>query len=421
MTDRLLLNRIERVLDDVSGHTGYGGIFHALSGNALPLIGRGVCRFCSSCAVHSTTASFCRSSACTSAIQGHAIGDVWYFRCWLGFDSLAIAIAPKGEIVGAIEVGGFFSPGGSEEAQQTILARVNTLAPGSLERLSIGALQGVRELEFKQVKGIADFLAEATFAAGLNVAAQFEIRHRIHRQQQRLALRMQEIGDGQAFSHTEILGRLIPLVGSIRRPDSGHALGDLDNFLGSVLLHCQGDPGRAKAALLVLAAAMFREDVDAGEEWRKSILRFEQRLIDLEKMETTEDAFIWIEDVVAKAAGSAEKTGGNRSSGEIAGRVLDWLAAHYRKKVTIADAADAVASSPSAITHRLKVETAKTFTEHLTAMRVSEAKRLLVYTNMSLSEVAAHCGFADQSYFTKVFRRLVNMTPGEFRGMLDRA
>ena len=47
-----------------------------------------------------------------------------------------------------------------------------------------------------------------------------------------------------------------------------------------------------------------------------------------------------------------------------------------------------------------------------------EAKRLLAYTSLSLGEISRRCGFRDQSYFTKVFRKEVNLTPGEFRHLL---
>jgi AraC family transcriptional regulator len=48
--------------------------------------------------------------------------------------------------------------------------------------------------------------------------------------------------------------------------------------------------------------------------------------------------------------------------------------------------------------------------------RVERAKQLLqVETALSLAEVAAHVGFSDQSQFTHHFKRLVGVTPGQFR------
>ncbi|MDT8388998.1 MAG: helix-turn-helix domain-containing protein [Lentisphaeria bacterium] len=418
--DKALRGRVSLVLDEVFRHTGYGGIFHSFNETLPHVTGRGFCRFCNACSEHPQTMGFCRSAARTGAVQGHAIGDVWFFRCWLGLDSLAIAVAPKGDIIGAIEVGGFFSPGGTEEAQQTILSRLNTLTPGSLGRLPLDALQGVRELNFKQVRAAADFLTQATFACGLNQPAQFQTKKRIHKQRERLARRTRELHVWTRPAHEALLESLIPLVGAVNKGDRRQASRELDNFLGAVLLRSEGKLERVKAAMALLVSAFLREDVDRGNVWKSAIRRFEERLLDVEKIDAVEEAFLWAEDMVGRVcahggAGSDQAKGSERLSD----KVLRWMDKRYADKVTLADAAGAVAASPSTITHRLKVETGKSFSEHLTALRISEAKRLLVYTDLSLREISIRCGFSEQSYFTKVFRRLVNLTPGEFRGMLN--
>ncbi|SFL16804.1 AraC-type DNA-binding protein [Paenibacillus sp. 1_12] len=48
-------------------------------------------------------------------------------------------------------------------------------------------------------------------------------------------------------------------------------------------------------------------------------------------------------------------------------------------------------------------------------MRMEEAKRLLVHSNMPVQEIAAHIGIQDYNYFIRLFRKTVGMTPGLFR------
>ena len=419
--DRVLRNRVSHVLAELSTHTGYGGIFHSFNQTFPHVIGQGFCRFCNACSDHPQTMSFCREAARAAALQGHAIGDVWYFRCWLGLDSLAIAIAPKNEIVGAIEVGGFFSPGGTEEAQQTILSRLNTLTPGSLGQLPLDALQGIRELGFKRVKAIADFLTQATFACGLNQSSDFQTKKRIYNQRERLARRTQELNVWNRPAHVALLNALIPLVEAMNTGDKNQALRALDNFLGAVLLRSESKLERVKASMTLMVSAFLREEVDRGKMWKSAVRRFEEWLLDLEHIEAVEEAFLWAEDVVTRLCDRGQPV---HESGKVSDRLSDkllkWMDERYADKITLADAAKAVAASTSTITHHLKVETGKSFSEHLTALRISEAKRLLVYTDLSLREITIRCGFSEQSYFTKVFRRLVNLTPGEFRAMLNR-
>jgi AraC family transcriptional regulator len=53
--------------------------------------------------------------------------------------------------------------------------------------------------------------------------------------------------------------------------------------------------------------------------------------------------------------------------------------------------------------------------EHVLGRRVERAKLLLQGGDLSLAEVAADVGFSDQSVFTHHFKRLVGVTPGQFR------
>jgi AraC family transcriptional regulator len=54
--------------------------------------------------------------------------------------------------------------------------------------------------------------------------------------------------------------------------------------------------------------------------------------------------------------------------------------------------------------------------QYVVVRRVGRAKQLLqTRSDLSLSEVAAHAGFSDQSQLANLFKRLVGVTPGQFR------
>ncbi len=53
--------------------------------------------------------------------------------------------------------------------------------------------------------------------------------------------------------------------------------------------------------------------------------------------------------------------------------------------------------------------------KYLEGIRIKQAKYLLAQNEKALSEIALECGFSSQSYFSKVFKKHVLMTPGEFR------
>lgn len=62
-----------------------------------------------------------------------------------------------------------------------------------------------------------------------------------------------------------------------------------------------------------------------------------------------------------------------------------------------------------------------TIGEHMRKLRLDYASELLGQTNLPLREIAAACRFADQSHFTKQFKKLSGMTPAEYRNLFQSA
>jgi AraC-like DNA-binding protein len=55
---------------------------------------------------------------------------------------------------------------------------------------------------------------------------------------------------------------------------------------------------------------------------------------------------------------------------------------------------------------------------YLNHFRIAKAQALLATTDKSISEIGEEVGFCDQSYFGLVFRRLVHLTPRDYRKSL---
>lgn len=64
---------------------------------------------------------------------------------------------------------------------------------------------------------------------------------------------------------------------------------------------------------------------------------------------------------------------------------------------------------------RFKKESSETLTDFIHKEKTEEAKRLLRYSDKSLSAIGACLGFSSPGHFAQVFRKYARMTPTEYR------
>lgn len=88
---------------------------------------------------------------------------------------------------------------------------------------------------------------------------------------------------------------------------------------------------------------------------------------------------------------------------------------NYQKNLRINDYAGMLAVTPNHLTQMVKRVTGRTSVSLLQEKYVVEAKRLLLHTNLTVSEISSILNFEDQSYFTKFFKRIAGVTPLQYR------
>ena len=72
----------------------------------------------------------------------------------------------------------------------------------------------------------------------------------------------------------------------------------------------------------------------------------------------------------------------------------------------------------SYFTKVFKKETGQTLTEYVTGKRIEHAIFLLNCTNMQIQTIAQYCGIPDICYFTKIFKKIVGKSPSEYKNTI---
>ncbi|GAA3407287.1 AraC family transcriptional regulator [Paenibacillus hodogayensis] len=87
----------------------------------------------------------------------------------------------------------------------------------------------------------------------------------------------------------------------------------------------------------------------------------------------------------------------------------------FREPLELTDIADALLLSPSRVSHLFQQELGRCFKEYLLDLRINEAKRLLISTNLSAADVCFGSGFQSIPSFYRLFKSTVGLSPLDYR------
>ena len=95
--------------------------------------------------------------------------------------------------------------------------------------------------------------------------------------------------------------------------------------------------------------------------------------------------------------------------------VLAHIDANFTSDIRLDELAKRFEISKYYLTREFKRAYGETIFQHIISLRINYAKRLLRFTDKSVEEISALCGFNDQSYFSKQFKKAENVTCLAFR------
>ena len=93
----------------------------------------------------------------------------------------------------------------------------------------------------------------------------------------------------------------------------------------------------------------------------------------------------------------------------------ELIEAHVDGTLALRHVAESCGLSASHFAHAFKASVGMAPHQWLLHRRVERAKRLLAAARQTLTDIALECGFADQSHFTRVFRKATGCSPGRWK------
>lgn len=97
------------------------------------------------------------------------------------------------------------------------------------------------------------------------------------------------------------------------------------------------------------------------------------------------------------------------------GEVLSFIAQHYKEPLTLAQLARVGRMSERSLVRAFRGALGQSPIEHVIRVRLSRASELLARGDVRVTEAAFECGFNDSNYFSRQFRKVMGVSPREYR------
>lgn len=98
----------------------------------------------------------------------------------------------------------------------------------------------------------------------------------------------------------------------------------------------------------------------------------------------------------------------------------NFIDEHVRENLRIADVAASTGFNVDYVSKKFKEEMGISIGDYIKEAKISEAKSLLKYSELSLAEISELLAFSSQSFFTAVFKQVTGLTPKQYREQADK-
>ena len=408
---RLPLRRLQEVLKNLQAFRGF----------SVQLIGRDVSlllaygepnSYCGILKKNVFAAGECAALHMKAGQRAQKLGQAYIFSCHADLNHIAFPMTDQDILLGTVILGPFMM----DEADSTLvtgLAEKYRLSPAlSLELYDeLSGIPVIAPDKAGQLQKLVDHLLSPLIPG--ERATLLQNQEKTY-QQAKIGETIRVYKEQQAqpsliFFHKKEK----ELLSKVRTGSMQEVRGLLNELIGYVLFSEGGKIDAMRIRAIELTTLLSRVAMDGGAN-AESVYGLNSKFLTLISQKQNLDELCMLLQEVAEGFTSAmffEKDKGN----SYIRKALRFIADNYFEHLELAAVADFVQLSPSYFSTLFRQVVGMNFREYLCRVRVEESKRLLLSTEFALADIAVSVGFPDQSYYCKIFKRIVGVSPGKFR------
>jgi AraC-like DNA-binding protein/ligand-binding sensor protein len=357
--------------------------------------------------------SHCRPLHINAVKESAGFGGSYIDMCELGFMFWTSPIYTGGVLTGTLMGTGFLGIDRAE-TREALSALTNGEIPE--EELEEHLKQFPRG-DSEQIKSMAELLQICAENMSLGNEGYQDLLKRRGEQQTSLAAEIQELKikypPGTRYPGYP-LDKERMLLAAIRRGDNKNGRKILNSILASLLF---SNPDQFKfiqfraLELVVLLSRTIIGPSNTEEVMLEVNDQYLKRIQETKNIEELTDELHAIIETMAEQIFSFQ---GIRHASALK-KAERFIWENCAGKIKLQEIAEVSGLSAPYFSTIFKEEMGENLSTYLNRLRVEKAGRMLIETDLSLSEISGSCGFEDQSWFSKIFKHYTGTSPGKYR------
>jgi AraC-like DNA-binding protein/ligand-binding sensor protein len=354
--------------------------------------------------------------------ESQKVGGAYIYTCDIGFIYWVSPIYSGGRSAGVL-----ISSGVLAVEREKAVEHVYQVCRGEIPHEEVeGYLAEFPQKSYEQVKALAQLMQICADRISSSKEDYKEIRKRIAWRESNLAGQIHLIKSHRNTGNTDHgypLDKERMLLAALRRGDNEAGRKILANLLNALYVTAPGNfeffQFRAIELVVLLSraavSAEFSRDDSGNAIDDKAILDANNRYLKkIEDSQSIKELTETLHVIMERLAGKIFSFQGIRHSSALR-KAERYIWENYTRKISLQEIAAASGLSAPYFSTIFKEEMGENLSNYLNRLRVEKATTMLAETNMALSEIAAACGFEDQSWFSKIFKGYTGLSPGKYR------
>jgi AraC-like DNA-binding protein/ligand-binding sensor protein len=338
----------------------------------------------------------------------------YIYMCELGFMFWVSPIVANGCFAGALIAGGYLGIEREKSAE-----KISRMSGGEISRENAAVLlENISEKRHEDIKALAQSLMFCAEWVSRSTENYPETVKRISEQESNLSHQLRLIKDRHTpkdDSKGYPLDKERILLAALRRGD-GETSRKILNELLEILLASNPDSFqfmRLRAIELVVLLSRSAVPQNAAED--SIMLENNNRFIKrIQETRNIQDLTDLLHVIVERMSGQIFSFQGFRHASALK-KAERFIWENYGRKISLQEISRASGLSAPYFSSIFKEEMGENLSSYLNRLRVDKAATLLTESDLSLNEIARLCGFEDQSWFSKIFKRYIGVSPGKYR------